>query len=243
MSDSIVIIPTYNEKENVEAIIRTVFGLPIPFHILIVDDNSPDGTANIVKNLMHEFPKQLHLLSRKEKNGLGKAYIAGFQWALQKNYSYIFEMDCDFSHNPNDLIRLRQTCIHDADIAIGSRYCKGGQVKNWPIGRILMSYFASLYVRTILWLPIHDTTSGFKCYRKKVLQTIPLNQIQFTGYAFQIEMKYAAHKLGFKITEVPILFKDREKGQSKMSIKIFKEALIGVIKMRFKKYQSINSNP
>ncbi|RME19442.1 MAG: polyprenol monophosphomannose synthase [Bacteroidetes bacterium] len=243
MPDSIVIIPTYNEKENVEAMIRTVFGLSVPFDILIVDDNSPDGTANIVKNLMNEFPERLHLLLRKEKNGLGKAYIAGFQWALQKNYEYIFEMDCDFSHNPNDLIRLKEACLNGADVAVGSRYCKGGQVKDWPIGRILMSYFASLYVRTLLWLPIHDTTSGFKCYRKKVLQTIPLNQIQFTGYAFQIEMKYAAYKLGFKIAEVPILFKDREKGQSKMSIKIFREALIGVIKMRFKKYQSINSHP
>ncbi len=231
MPDSIVIIPTYNEKENVEAMIRTVFGLSVPFDILIVDDNSPDGTANIVKNLMNEFPERLHLLLRKEKNGLGKAYIAGFQWALQKNYEYIFEMDCDFSHNPNDLIRLKEACLNGADVAVGSRYCKGGQVKDWPIGRILMSYFASLYVRTLLWLPIHDTTSGFKCYRKKVLQTIPLNQIQFTGYAFQIEMKYAAYKLGFKIAEVPILFKDREKGQSKMSIKIFREALIGVIKM------------
>lgn len=243
MPDSIVIIPTYNEKENVEAMIRTVFGLSVPFDILIVDDNSPDGTADIVKNLMNEFPDRLHLLLRKEKNGLGKAYIAGFQWALQKNYEYIFEMDCDFSHNPNDLIRLREACINGADVAVGSRYCKGGKVKDWPIGRVLMSYFASLYVRIVLWIPIHDTTAGFKCYRKKVLQTINLNQIQFTGYAFQIEMKYAAYKLGFKISEVPIVFKDREKGKSKMSIKIFREALSGVIKMRFKKYQPVNFNP
>lgn len=237
MSDSLVIIPTYNEKENVETMVRTVFALPVPFHILIVDDNSPDGTADIVKMLQKEFPEQLHLLSRKEKNGLGRAYIAGFHWALDKNYEFIFEMDCDFSHNPMDLIRLRETCIKEADLAIGSRYCKGGKVKNWPIGRIVMSYLASLYVRAILWIPIHDTTAGFKCYRKKVLQTLDLNTIQFTGYAFQIEMKYAAYKLGFKIVEIPILFKDREKGQSKMSIKIFKEALLGVLKIRFKNYQ------
>lgn len=237
MSDSLVIIPTYNEKENVETMVRTVFALPVPFHILIVDDNSPDGTADIVKMLQKEFPEQLHLLSRKEKNGLGRAYIAGFRWALDKNYEFIFEMDCDFSHNPMDLIRLRETCIKEADLAIGSRYCKGGKVKNWPIGRIIMSYLASLYVRAILWIPIHDTTAGFKCYKKKVLQTLDLNTIQFTGYAFQIEMKYAAYKLGFKIVEIPILFKDREKGQSKMSIKIFKEALLGVLKIRFKNYQ------
>ncbi|GAB4452921.1 MAG: polyprenol monophosphomannose synthase [Bacteroidia bacterium] len=236
MSDSLVIIPTYNERENVEAMIRKVFSLPIPFDILIVDDNSPDGTADIVKSLMKEYPDRLHLLLRKEKNGLGKAYIAGFHWALDKDYNYIFEMDCDFSHNPDDLIRLREACVNGADVAVGSRYCKGGQVKDWPLGRVLMSYFASLYVRLVLWLPVHDTTAGFKCYRKKVLQTIDLDAIQFTGYAFQIEMKYAAYKLGFKITEVPILFKDREKGQSKMSIKIFREALLGVLKMKFKKY-------
>lgn len=237
MSDSLVIIPTYNEKDNVELMIRTVFNLPVPFDILIVDDNSPDGTAQIVQSLQKEFPEKLHLLLRKEKNGLGKAYIAGFQWALQKNYNFIFEMDCDFSHNPQDLIRLREACLNNFDVAIGSRYCKGGKVKDWPLGRILMSYFASLYVRSILWIPIHDTTSGFKCYKRKVLETIPLESIQFTGYAFQIEMKYAAYKLGFKLTEVPILFKDREKGQSKMSIKIFREALIGVLKMRFKNYK------
>ncbi|MEW6773125.1 MAG: polyprenol monophosphomannose synthase [Bacteroidota bacterium] len=236
MYDSLVIIPTYNEKDNVEAMIRKVFSLPIPFDILIVDDNSPDGTADIVKSLMKEYPDRLHLLLRKEKNGLGKAYIAGFHWELDKDYNYIFEMDCDFSHNPDDLIRLREACVNGADVAVGSRYCKGGQVKDWPLGRVLMSYFASLYVRLVLWLPVHDTTAGFKCYRKKVLQTIDLDAIQFTGYAFQIEMKYAAYKLGFKITEVPILFKDREKGQSKMSIKIFREALLGVLKMKFKKY-------
>lgn len=239
MSDSLVIIPTYNEKENVESMIRTVMALPIPFDILIVDDNSPDGTAQIVKTLMQEFPDRVFLLSRQEKNGLGRAYIAGFQWALQKNYDYIFEMDCDFSHNPSDLIRLREVCYNGADVAIGSRYCKGGKVQNWPLGRILMSYLASLYVRIVLWIPIHDTTAGFKCYKKYVLQSIDLNAIQFTGYAFQIEMKYAAYKSGFKITEIPILFKDREKGQSKMSIKIFKEALVGVLKMRFKKYKKV----
>lgn len=239
MSDSLVIIPTYNEKENVESMIRTVMALPIPFDILIVDDNSPDGTAQIVKTLMQEFPDRVFLLSRQEKNGLGRAYIAGFQWALQKNYDYIFEMDCDFSHNPSDLIRLREVCYNGADVAIGSRYCKGGKVQNWPLGRILMSYLASLYVRIVLWIPIHDTTAGFKCYKKYVLQSIDLNAIQFTGYAFQIEMKYAAYKSGFKITEIPILFKDREKGQSKMSIKIFKEALFGVLKMRFKKYKKV----
>lgn len=236
MSDSIVIIPTYNERENVELMIRTVMGLPTPIDVLIVDDNSPDGTAQVVESLMQKFADRVFLLLRKEKNGLGKAYIAGFHWALQRNYSYIFEMDCDFSHDPADLIRLKEACLKGADVSIGSRYCKGGKVKNWPLGRILMSYFASLYVRIVLGIPVHDTTAGFKCYKRKVLQSIDLNAIQFTGYAFQIEMKYAAYKLGFKLVEVPILFKDREKGQSKMSIKIFREALFGVLKMRFKKY-------
>lgn len=237
MSGSIVIIPTYNERENIELMLRTVMALPVEFDVLVVDDNSPDGTADIVRKLMQEFPNRIHLLLRKEKNGLGKAYIAGFQWALQKPYDYIFEMDCDFSHDPNDLIRLRDACINSADIAIGSRYCKGGKVKNWPLSRILLSYFASLYVRLVLNFPIHDTTAGFKCYRKNVLQSIDFDKIEFTGYAFQIEMKYTAFKLGFKLVEVPIVFKDREKGQSKMSIKIFKEALWGVLKMRFRKYQ------
>lgn len=237
MSGSIVIIPTYNERENIELMLRTVMALPVEFDVLVVDDNSPDGTADIVRKLMQEFPNRIHLLLRKEKNGLGKAYIAGFQWALQKPYDYIFEMDCDFSHDPNDLIRLRDACINGADIAIGSRYCKGGKVKNWPLSRILLSYFASLYVRLVLNFPIHDTTAGFKCYKKNVLQSIDFDKIEFTGYAFQIEMKYTAFKLGFKLVEVPIVFKDREKGQSKMSIKIFKEALWGVLKMRFRKYQ------
>lgn len=238
MQDSLVIIPTYNEKENVESMIRTIMSLPDRFDVLIVDDNSPDGTAQIVQNLIKEYPNKVYLLLRNKKNGLGKAYIAGFQWALQKSYQYIFEMDCDFSHNPNDLIRLKNACLNGADVAIGSRYCKYGKVKDWPLGRILMSYFASIYVRAVLWIPVFDTTAGFKCYRRKVLETINLNQIQFTGYAFQIEMKYAAHQLGFKLVEVPIVFVDRKKGQSKMSIKIFREALIGVIKMKFKKYYS-----
>ncbi len=240
MSESLVIIPTYNEIDNIEKMIRTVITLSIPFDILIVDDNSPDGTASIVQTLMQEFPDRLHLILRKEKNGLGKAYIAGFQWALQKKYEYIFEMDCDFSHDPNDLIRLMDTCLKGSDLAVGSRYCKGGQVKNWPVGRILMSYLASLYVRMVLCIPIHDATAGFKCYKRKVLQEMNFNIIQFTGYAFQIEMKYAAYKSGFKIAEVPILFKDREQGQSKMSIKIFREALLGVLKMKFKKYKKRN---
>ncbi|MCX8143337.1 MAG: polyprenol monophosphomannose synthase [Bacteroidia bacterium] len=236
MSDSLVIIPTYNERENVDPMIRTIMALPSAFDVLIVDDNSPDGTADIVNKLISEYPNRLFLLSRKAKDGLGRAYIAGFKWALERNYQFIFEMDCDFSHPPQDLIRLKEACLNGYDMAIGSRYCKDGKVKDWPLSRVLMSYFASLYVRAVLWFPVKDTTAGFKCYRREVLQSIDLNSIQFTGYAFQIEMKYAAYKRGFKITEVPIIFKDREKGQSKMSIKIFKEALWGVLKMRFKKY-------
>lgn len=236
MSDSLVIIPTYNERENVELMVRTIMDLPSSFDVLIVDDNSPDGTADIVNKLISEYPNRLFLLSRKVKDGLGKAYIAGFKWALERSYQFIFEMDCDFSHSPQDLIRLKEACLNGNDVAIGSRYCSGGKVKNWPLSRVLMSYFASLYVRLVLWLPVKDTTAGFKCYRREVLQSIDLDSIQFTGYAFQIEMKYAAYKRGFKIIEVPIIFKDREKGQSKMSIKIFKEALWGVLKMRFKKY-------
>lgn len=236
MSDSLVIIPTYNERENVELMVRTIMDLPSSFDVLIVDDNSPDGTADIVNKLISEYPNRLFLLSRKVKDGLGKAYIAGFKWALERSYQFIFEMDCDFSHSPQDLIRLKEACLNGNDVAIGSRYCSGGKVKNWPLNRVLMSYFASLYVRLVLWLPVKDTTAGFKCYRREVLQSIDLDSIQFTGYAFQIEMKYAAYKRGFKIIEVPIIFKDREKGQSKMSIKIFKEALWGVLKMRFKKY-------
>lgn len=235
MKDCIVIIPTYNEKENVEEMVRKVFSLQPAFDLLIVDDGSPDGTASIVKRLIPEFPNRLFLEERTGKLGLGTAYIHGFKWALQRSYEYIFEMDCDFSHDPNDLIRLRQACIDGADVAIGSRYVKGGRVQNWPIGRILMSYFASVYVRTILWINISDTTAGFKCYKRKVLERINFETIKFIGYAFQIEMKYISYKLGFKLVEVPITFKDRIVGASKMNKGIFKEAIIGVLKMRFMK--------
>lgn len=234
MAKNLVIIPTYNEIENIEKMIRTVFDLPTRIEILIVDDGSPDGTAAKVKELQQEFPNQLHIEERQGKLGLGTAYIHGFKWALKNNYDYIFEMDCDFSHNPQDLIRLLEACENGADVAVGSRYCKGGQISNWPIGRILMSYFASVYVRFILWLPVKDTTAGFKCYRKEVLETIELDRIKFMGYAFQIEMKYRAYKKGFKIQEVPILFTDRILGVSKMSTKIFKEAFLGVLQMRFR---------
>lgn len=237
MGKRLVIIPTYNEKENVEKMIRSVFSLPLDFDILIIDDGSPDGTAQIVKNLIHEFPNKLFLEERSGKLGLGTAYIHGFKWALKNNYDYIFEMDCDFSHNPNDLERLYNACAKDgADVAIGSRYVKGGNVSNWPIGRILMSYFASVYVRMILWINIMDTTAGFKCYKRKVLETIDLDKVKFIGYAFQIEMKYTAYRLGFKLKEIPITFIDRKEGQSKMSKGIFKEALLGVIEMRFRKF-------
>lgn len=235
MSEGLVIIPTYNEKENVEKIIRKVFSLPRAFDVLIIDDGSPDGTADIVKSLIPEFPGRLHLEQRKGKLGLGTAYIHGFKWALDHGYEYIFEMDADFSHNPEDLIRLHDACLKGADVAVGSRYVKGGKVENWPLGRVLMSYYASVYVRMVLWLGIHDTTAGFKCYKRKVLETIDLDNIRFVGYAFQIEMKYTAKKLGFKVVEVPITFVDRKEGYSKMSGSIFKEAFWGVIQMRFKK--------
>lgn len=235
MSDSLVIIPTYNEKDNIENIIRAVFALDTPFHILIVDDGSPDGTADIVKHLMQEFEGKLYIQERKGKLGLGTAYIHGFKWALERDYAFVFEMDADFSHDPNDLPRLREACLNGGDVAIGSRYCKGGKVKNWPFGRWLMSYGASLYVRTILWINTKDTTAGFKCYKRKVLETIDLDAIQFIGYAFQIEMKYTAKRQGFNVVEVPVTFVDREFGESKMSIGIFKEAFIGVWKMRRKK--------
>lgn len=236
MSDSIVIIPTYNEKENIEKMIRKVFSLPKSFHLLIVDDGSPDGTADIVKKLQGEFPAKLFIEERKGKLGLGTAYIHGFKWALKRNYEYIFEMDCDFSHNPDDLIRLYNACSKEGfDVAVGSRYVKGGNVKNWDIKRIMLSYFASWYVRLVLWIKIKDTTAGFKCYKRKVLETIDLDAIKFIGYAFQIEMKYTALMHGFKIKEVPITFIDRVEGVSKMSSKIFKEAFLGVIQMRFKK--------
>lgn len=235
VSANLVIIPTYNEKENVENIIRAVFALATPFHVLIIDDGSPDGTAEIVKNLQKEFTSSLFIEERKGKLGLGTAYIHGFKWALKKHYEYIFEMDADFSHNPSDLIRLLDACVSKgADVAIGSRYTQGGKVKNWPLGRILMSYFASVYVRLILWINIRDTTAGFKCYKRKVLETIKLDEIHFVGYAFQIEMKYRALKAGFKIMEVPITFIDRKEGVSKMTSGIFKEALLGVLEMRTK---------
>ena len=236
MSDSLVIIPTYNEKENIEKMIRKVFSLSKDFHLLIVEDNSPDGTAAIIKRLLPEFQGKLFILERKGKLGLGTAYIDGFKWALANGYEYIFEMDCDFSHNPEDLVRLYNACaVQGADVAIGSRYIKGVNVVNWPMGRVLMSYGASMYVRFILGLPVADTTAGFKCYKSKVLRTIDLQAVKFMGYAFQIEMKYTAWKLGFKITEVPIIFTDRTEGSSKMSSGIFKEAFLGVISLRFKK--------
>ncbi|TXC78897.1 polyprenol monophosphomannose synthase [Luteibaculum oceani] len=235
MSDSLVIIPTYNERENVENIVRAVFSEEHPFHILIVDDNSPDGTQDIVRELQKEFPDRLFLHPRAGKMGLGTAYIEGFKIGLDNGYEYIFEMDADFSHNPKDLIRLRQACQNGGDVAVGSRYCKGGRVSNWPVDRILMSYFASLYVRIILWVPIKDTTAGFICYTAKVLKSIDLNRVRFIGYAFQIEMKYRAHKKGFWVKEVPITFVDRRFGVSKMSMGIFKEAVVGVLKMKFMK--------
>ncbi|MBD3638105.1 MAG: polyprenol monophosphomannose synthase [Crocinitomicaceae bacterium] len=229
---NLVIIPTYNEKENIEKMIRKVFSLSEPFHILIVDDGSPDGTADIVKTLQTEFPEQLFLEEREGKLGLGTAYLHGFNWGLERNYEYLFEMDCDFSHNPDDLIRLLEACRNGADLAIGSRYVKGGKVSNWPMFRLMLSYFASWYVRMILWIGIRDTTAGFKCYHHKVLRTINFDAVKFKGYAFQICMKYAAYKHGFKIVEVPITFIDREYGESKMSTGIFKEAIFGVWKMR-----------
>lgn len=233
MSDSIVIIPTYNEIENIEKMIRKVFSYDKIFHLLIVDDNSPDGTAQCVEKLQREFPDQLHLLKRAGKQGLGTAYIAGFDWCLENNYEFIFEMDADFSHNPDDLIRLYSACVEQgADLAIGSRYCTGGKVDNWPLSRILMSYFASIYVRMILWIGIKDTTAGFKCYRAEALRKVNYKIIPFKGYAFQICMKYGVRKHGFKILEVPITFIDRQLGSSKMSISIFKEAFVGVWKMR-----------
>jgi len=234
---NLVIIPTYNEKENIEKIIHTIFSLEINFHILIVDDGSPDGTGQIIKSLQTEFPNSLHLQERKGKLGLGTAYIHGFKWALQKDYDFIFEMDADFSHDPNDLIRLLTACKEEeCDFSIGSRYIKGGNVKNWPRTRWLMSYFASVYVRIILFVNIKDTTAGFKCYKRAVIEKIDLDNIWFVGYAFQIEMKYSALQLGFKAKEVPITFTDRILGESKMNMSIFKEAFWGVIKLRKKKF-------
>ena len=236
-NDSLVIIPTYNEKENIEAIIRAVTGLEKGFDVLVIDDGSPDGTADIVKRLMQdELAGRLFLIQREGKLGLGTAYIRGFQWAIQERYDYIFEMDADFSHNPQDLPRLYAAC-HDEgyDVAIGSRYVTGVNVVNWPMGRVLMSYFTSKYVRTVLGIKLHDTTAGFVCYRRKVLETIRLDEIRFKGYAFQIEMKYSALCLGFKVKEVPVIFVNRELGTSKMSGGIFSEALFGVIRLRMSK--------
>lgn len=242
MSDSLVIIPTYNEKENVEKIIRKVFSLEKDFHILIVDDGSPDGTGEIVKVLQHEFADCLHLMERQGKQGLGTAYIAGFKFGLDKGYTYLYEMDADFSHNPEDLVRLYSACQQQgAEVAIGSRYKSGVNVVNWPMGRVLLSFYASKYVRIITGMKICDSTAGFKCYNREVLETIDLDKIQFKGYAFQIEMKFKAWKFGFKIVEVPIIFYDRTEGTSKMSGSIVKEAVFGVITLKiqswFKKYE------
>ena len=237
MNDSLVVIPTYNERENAPDIIRKVFSLPVPFDVLIIDDSSPDGTAAAVRELQQEFPGRLHLEERKGKLGLGTAYIHGFKYALRLGYTYIIEMDADFSHNPEDLIRLRSACAEEGyDLAIGSRYIGGVNVVNWPMNRVLMSYFASYYVRLVTGMPIQDATAGFKCYTRKVLATIPLNQIRFIGYAFQIEMKFLTYKYGFKIKEVPIIFTERAKGQSKMSKGIIKEAFYGVLKMKINSY-------
>ncbi|WP_353780085.1 glycosyltransferase [Winogradskyella sp. 3972H.M.0a.05] len=241
MQDAIVIIPTYNEIENIESIIRAVFGQDKAFHILVVDDNSPDGTAKTVIELQEEFESSLFLLNRSKKEGLGTAYIDGFKWCLQHQYDYIFEMDADFSHNPNDLIKLYNACATEGnDVAVGSRYVKGVNVVNWPMTRILLSYFASKYVRLITRMKIHDTTAGFVCYSRKVLEEINLDKIKFVGYAFQIEMKFKAHLKGFKIVEVPVIFTDRTKGKSKMSGGIISEAVFGVISMKIKSLFSKN---
>ena len=237
-SDSIVIIPTYNEKENIENIIRAVFGLEKYFHILIIEDNSPDGTADIVRRMQQEFPDRLFMVERKGKLGLGTAYIAGFKWAIEHQYDYIFEMDADFSHAPADLPRLYAAC-HDEgyDVSVGSRYITGVNVVNWPIGRVLMSYYASAYVRTVLGIKLRDTTAGFVCWTRKVLETMSLDDVRFKGYAFQIEMKYTALRLGFKIKEVPVVFVNRELGTSKMSGGIFSEALFGVMRLRMTNFK------
>lgn len=235
MNTDLVIIPTYNERGNIENILEAVMDLKDPFDVLIVDDNSPDGTADLVRRRQSDYPGRIYLLERQGKLGLGTAYIEGFRFALEKGYERIFEMDADFSHNPDDLLRLRAACIDGADMSVGSRYVTGGRVSNWPFMRILMSYFASLYVRMVLWIKVMDATAGFVCYRDQVLRSIDLDDIEFIGYAFQIEMKYAAIKKGFRLVEVPITFIDRQVGQSKMSMNIFTEAFLGVLKMRFKK--------
>jgi dolichol-phosphate mannosyltransferase len=245
VNKAIVIIPTYNEKENIQKMVQTVLLLPVPYDILIIDDGSPDGTADIVRLLQKSTPDRLFMLERKGKQGLGTAYILGFNWAIDKKYDFIFEMDADFSHNPQDLMILHQACLNGADMAIGSRYKSGVNVVNWPMGRVLMSYCASMYVRFVTGMKIYDTTAGFKCYRRIVLEAIDLEKIKFKGYAFQIEMKFTAWKLGFRIEEVPIVFTDRREGTSKMSGGIFNEALWGVLRMKlrsiFKAYKRINS--
>jgi Glycosyltransferases involved in cell wall biogenesis len=238
MSDKVVIIPTYNEKENIEKIIEAIFSLDGDYHILVIDDGSPDGTAEIVKNLQKKFEQKLFIIEREGKLGLGTAYITGFKWAIEHKYNYIFEMDADFSHNPNDLPRLYEACAQGADLAIGSRYCNGISVINWPIGRVIMSYYASAYVRVVLGMKIYDCTAGFKCYKRNLLETIDLDNIKMKGYGFQVEMKYNAYKLGFKIKEVPIIFVDRTEGTSKMSSGIFGEAFWGILKMKFRKIKS-----
>ena len=237
MDRKVIIIPTYNEKENIEAIIRKVFSLEGGYHILIIDDSSPDGTADIVRRLQETFPERLFLIERAGKQGLGTAYLAGFRWSLAQGYDYIFEMDADFSHDPDDLNRLWQACRDGADLAIGSRYCDGVSVVNWPIGRIIMSYYASVYVRKVLGMKVFDCTAGFKCYTRKVLETIDLDAVRMKGYGFQIEMKYTTYRLGFRITEVPIIFINRKEGTSKMSSGIFGEAFWGVLNLRFRKIQ------
>ena len=235
MDRKIVIIPTYNEKENIEKIIRAVFALEGAYHILVIEDGSPDGTAGIVKKLQDEFPERLFMIERQGKLGLGTAYITGFKWSVENRYDYIFEMDADFSHNPEDLPRLYEACCNGADLAIGSRYCNGISVINWPIGRVIMSYYASVYVRTVLGMKVYDTTAGFKCYKRRVLETIDLDKVKMKGYGFQIEMKYSTFKLGFKMCEVPIIFVDRKEGTSKMSSGIFGEAFWGVLKLKLRK--------
>ena len=238
MDKKVVIIPTYNEKENIEAILRKVFSLEGDYHVLVIDDGSPDGTAAIVKDLQAAFPERLHMIERAGKLGLGTAYLTGFKWALANGYDYVFEMDADFSHDPDDLPRLYKACAEEgADLAIGSRYCNGVSVVIWPIGRIVMSYYASVYVRMVLGMKVYDTTAGFKCYSRKVLETIDLDNVQMKGYGFQVEMKYTAYKLGFKVREVPIIFINRRLGTSKMSGGIFGEAFWGVIRLKFRKIQ------
>ena len=235
MDRKIIIIPTYNEKENIEKIIRAVFDLEGKYHILIIEDGSPDGTAEIVRRLQNEFDGRLFMIERKGKLGLGTAYITGFKWCVEHEYDYIFEMDADFSHNPLDVPKLYKACKEGVDLAIGSRYCNGISVINWPIGRVIMSYYASVYVRTVLGMKVYDTTAGFKCYKRKVLETIDLDKVKMKGYGFQIEMKYTTYKLGFNIKEVPIIFVDRTEGTSKMSSGIFGEAFWGVLKLKMRK--------